>query len=323
MKSWVHSTSANGQTLAMKEVPEPAPSTGEIVVRVNAASFNRGEIVAAQNAPALSEGKPAGIECCGQIVRLGSSIAGFKEGDRVMGRAKMAFSEFAVFQAGDAIPAPANFSCEEAACASITYQVAYDMLFGDGRLKKGEWLLITGVTSGVGVAALQLGKLKGAKVIGTSRSQEKLAKLTALGLDHGLVYEDQEFVRQVLGITGDYGIDVIVNNVGGGVFTRCLEILAFQGRLATVGHLDGISRAEIDLKAQHRKRLKLFGVSNQLRPDQEREQSVASFVRDILPAMKERKVVPVIDRIFEFNECNNGLDYMVSNNQVGKVVIRF
>ncbi|MEJ2490263.1 MAG: zinc-binding dehydrogenase [Desulfuromonadales bacterium] len=322
MKSWVHSTSAKGQTFLLKDVPAPEPGVGEIVVRVKAASFNRGEIFAAQNAPAISDGKPAGIECAGEIVRFGSSVAGFKAGERVMGRAKMAFSELAIFQAEDAIPVPANFSWEEAACASITYQVAHDMLFGEGILKAGEWLLITGVSSGVGIAALQLGKLRGAKVIGTSRSQAKLAKLTELGLDHGLLYEDQDFVRQILSITGGYGVDVIVNNVGGGVFARCLEILAYQGRLATVGHLDGIDHAEIDLKAQHRKRLKLYGVSNQLRPVQERAQSVSLFVCDILPAMKQGKIVPVIDQVFEFHECDYGLEYLVSNNQVGKVVIR-
>jgi NADPH2:quinone reductase len=323
MKSWVHSTSPSGQTLILKEVPAPEPGAGEIVVGVKAASFNRGEIVTAQNAPAAAEGQPAGIECAGEIVRLGSSVTGLKEGERVMGRAKMAFSEFAVFQAGDAVPAPANFTWEEAACASITYQVAHDMLFGEGCLTEGEWLLITGVSSGVGVAALQLGKLKGANVIGTSRCREKLARLTELGLDHGLVCEDQDFVRQVLEITGNYGVDVIVNNVGGGVFANCLEILAYQGRLATVGHLDETGRAEIDLKAQHKKRLKLFGVSNNLRPARERAKSVALFVRDILPAMKAGQVVPVIDRVFEFHECRKGMDYMTANNQVGKVVIRF
>ncbi len=323
MKSWVHSTSASGQSLTLKEVPVPEPGDGDIVVRVKAASFNRGEIVTAQNAPAASEGKPAGIECAGEIVRLGSSVAGFQEGERVMGRAKMAFSEFAVCQAGDAVPAPANFSWEEAACASITYQVAHDMLFGEGCLAEGEWLLITGVTSGVGVAALQLGKLKQAKVIGTSRCQEKLARLTELGLDHGLVYEDQEFVRQIMEITGNYGVDLIVNNVGGGVFAKCLEILAYQGRLATVGHLDGIGSAEIDLKTQHKKRLKLFGVSNNMRPAAERARSVALFVRDIIPAMRDGKVVPLIDHVFEFHECDKGLAYLKANNQVGKVVIRF
>jgi NADPH2:quinone reductase len=323
MKSWLHSASVSSQTIQLCEIPEPTPGADEIKVRVRAASFNRGEFVAAQSAPSTSEGKPAGIECAGEIVQLGSPNTGFALGEKVMGRARMAFSEYAVLQKGDAIRVPSRFSWEEAACASITYQVAHDMLYGEGDLQEGEWLLITGVASGVGVASMQLGKLKGAKVIGTSRSEQKLVQLYGFGLDHGLVYVEERFAKQVREITGNDGVDVIVNNVGGGVFANCLEILAYRGRLATVGHLDGIGRAEIDLKAQHNKRLKLFGVSNKLRPAQERAESVSLFVRDILPAMQEGKVVPVIDHVFEFHECHKGLDYLKSNSQVGKVVIKF
>lgn len=300
----------------------PTPGVDEIIVRVKAASFNRGEFAAAQNAPAAVEGKPAGIECAGEIVGLGSPDSRFTEGTRIMGRARMAFSEFAIFRKEDAIPVPDSFSWEEAACASITYLVAHDMLFSEARLGD-EWLLITGVPSGVGLASLQLGKLKGAKVIGTSRSQDKIEKLKELGLDHGLVYNEQEFTQKVTEITDNNGVDVIVNCVGGGVFANCLGILTYQGRLATVGHLDGIGRAEIDLKALHKKRLKLFGVSNQLRQPEERAESIALFSNDILPAMAERKIVPVIDQVFAFDKCQKGLDYMRSNNQIGKIVISF
>ena len=322
MKSWVHSLTAGSHTLALHEVPEPEPDADEILVRVKAASFNRGEIAAASKAPAAAEGKPAGIECAGEIVRTGSAAGDFKPGEKVLGRARMAFSEYAVLHKGDAVRVPAGLSWEEAAGASITYQVAYEILFGEGTLSAGEWLLITGVTSGVGVAALQLGKLIGAQVIGTSRSPEKLATLAERGLDYGLVYEENEFVKQVREITGEHGVDVIVNNVGGGVFANCLKVLAFQGRLATVGNMDGIGHATIDLTAQHNKRLKLFGVSNKLRSPEDRSRSVALFASDILPAMNERKIVPVIDRVFAFVEAQQGLDYMNANNQVGKIIVK-
>lgn len=321
MKTWVHSSSPSGQTLRLSEIPVPSPKADELLVRVKAASFNRGEFVAAKKNPQLSEGKPAGIECTGEIVQVGSLSTGFDLDEKVMGRARMAFSEFAIFQKGDAMRVPNRLSWEEAASASITYQVVADVLFEEAHLEK-EWLLITGVTSGVGVAALQLGKLKGAKVIGTTRDHGKLAKLAELGLDYGLVYEDHGFVRHIMEITDNYGVDVIVNNVGGGLFANCQKILAYQGRMATVGNLDGIGHAVIDLTTHHKKRLKLFGSSNKMRPPHERAKSVSLFVRDILPAMSAGKIVPLVDHVFEFNECHKGLDYMKSNSQVGKVVIR-
>ncbi len=321
MKSWFHSHTANRAALILRDVPEPALQTGEILVRVRAAALNRGELLARRSLPATAPDKPAGIECAGEIVRLGAGVDGYAPGERVMGRAAMAFSEFAVMRVGEVIPVAQRLTWEAAAGASITYLVAYDMLWPGGALQAGEWLLITGASSGVGVASLQLGKLIGARVIGTSGSAEKLQRLQELGLDFGLSCRNQGFEKQVMEITGGRGVDLVVNNVGGSVFAECLRVLAYRGRLATVGHLDGVGSAEIDLLAQHAKRLYLFGVSNKLRSPVELAECVAGFKRDVLPAIADGRVCPVVDRVYAFADLPQALACMEANSHVGKIVI--
>jgi len=189
-------------------------------------------------------------------------------------------------------------------------------------LKSGEWLLVTGVSAGVGVAALQAGKALGAKVIGTSGSAEKLKKLTALGLDVAVHTRQPDFHDAVMKATDGKGVNLVVNNVGGTVFAECIRCLAYEGRLATVGYLDGSMKGEIDLDALHSKRLKLFGVSNKLRTAPQRAATVEGFKRDFLPLFASGKLKPLVDRVYPFDKLPEAKQFMESNAQVGKIVIR-
>jgi NADPH:quinone reductase-like Zn-dependent oxidoreductase len=220
------------------------------------------------------------------------------------------------------MPAPANLSWEEAAGAGIGYLTAYDMLWPGGELKAGEWLLVAGASAGVGVASVQLGKLIGAKVIGTSGSAEKLAKLKALGMDVGLQNRNGGFEKAVMEATGGKGVNLVVNNVGGTVFAECIRSMAYRGRLATVGYVDGVVKAELDILALHSKRLKVFGVSNKLRSAGEIAEGVRGMVRDVLPSLAGGHLRPVIDKVFPFAELPQAKAYMESNAQLGKIVIR-
>jgi NADPH:quinone reductase-like Zn-dependent oxidoreductase len=321
MKSWYLSTAGDATTLELRQVPVPEPKAGELIARVKAASLNRGEFIAGHgvsgNAP-----KAAGIEAAGEVVKVGEGVTAFKPGDRVMGRAYHAFSEFATFRIGDAIHAPAKLGWEEAAGASIAYLTAYDMLWPGGELKAGEWLLVTGASAGVGVASVQLGKLIGANVIGTSGSAEKLKKLAALGLDLGLQNRNGGFEKAVMSATGGKGVNVVVNNVGGSVFAECIRSMAYRGRLATVGYVDRVVTAELDILALHSKRLRLYGVSNKLRSAAEIAEGVRGFERDVLPAIASGHVKPVIDKVFPFAELPQAKAYMESNAHLGKIVLR-
>ena len=218
-----------------------------------------------------------------------------------MGRCAGAFSEYALMDEREAIAVPEGVSWEEAAAIPLAFLVVHDMLFSQGRLAPGEWVLVTGISSGVGVAALQAAKERGAKVIGTSGSAAKLEGLTSLGLDAALCTRAADFAPAVLEATGQHGADLVVNTVGGTVFAEDIRALAFEGRLAMVGYVDGSLHADLDLGALHAKRLTLFGVSNKLRTKEQRAAAIPRFVAEVMPHFAAGRIKPQIDRVIEFS----------------------
>jgi len=320
MKSYWLVPSTGAVTLELRDVPRPEPKQGQLLIEVRASCFNRGELIPGHGTP--TSAKPGGGECAGEIAGIGAGVAGFTLGERIMGRCAGGFSEYALMDAREALRPPDRVSWEEAAAIPLVFMVVHDMLVAHGTLKPGEWLLITGASSGVGVAALQAGKALGAKVIGTSGSAAKLQKLEQLGLDVGVVTRGGGFYEPAMQTTGNRGVDLVVNNVGGTVFAECIRTLAYEGRLATVGYLDRTLKAEIDLEALHAKRLRLFGVSNKLRLPAERAVTVRAFEKDFLPYFAEGRIRPVIDRVFPFDDLPAAHAYFESNAMVGKVVVR-
>jgi len=318
MRSYWVVQSERGLALEPRDVPTPQPKEGQLLVKVRASPFNRGELLTGHGAYDPN-GKAAGMECAGEIA---ADAAGFTVGERVMGRCVGGFAEYALMDAREAMRVPARLSWEQAAAIPLVFMVAHDMLVAHGKLERGEWLLITGVSSGVGVASLQAGKALGAHVIGTSGSAEKLAKLARLGLDVGVATRGGGFHEPAMKATAGKGVDLVVNTVGGTVFAECVRTLAFEGRLATVGYLDRTLKAEIDLEALHAKRLHLFGVSNKLRPAAERAQTVRAFEKDFLPYFADGRIVPVVDRVFAFDELAAAHEHFDSGAVVGKVVVR-
>lgn len=321
MKSYSLRVEGPRVVLEAGDVPTPVPGAGQVLVKMHAAGLNRGELIPG----GLAKGgapKPAGIEGAGEIVALGEGITGWHVGDRLMGRCVGAFAEYALVNVQEAIAVPPGLSMETAAAVPLTFLVVHDMLVTQGRLKAGEWLLITGVSSGVGVAALQAAKVMGAKVIGTSGSPEKLATLKAFGLDLGIATRQPDFLPAVMQATADHGVDLVVNTVGGTVFAECVRAMAFEGRLATVGYVDNSLKAEIDLQALHAKRLCLFGVSNKLRSAAQRAAGVPAFVADWMPAIADGRIRPLVDRVFPFADLLAAQACMESNRHVGKIVVK-
>jgi len=161
----------------------------------------------------------------------------------------------------------------------------------------------------------------GARVIGTSGSADKLARLEKLGLDLGIRTRAGDFHDVVMKATDGKGVNLVVNNVGGSMFAECVKSLAFEGRLAIVGHLDRVFSAPLDIEALHRKRLTVFGVSNRLRTAGQRAETVRAFARDILPSFEDGRIRPLIDRVYSFEELPQAIAFMESDAQVGKIVV--
>jgi len=323
MQSWWMQMTNAGAVLERRDAPVPQPGAGQLLVRVRASSLNRGEFVAGHGLHGQPGAwKAVGTEGAGEVAAVGEGVSAFAAGDKVMGRCAGAFAEYALVDAAEAIPVPPGLSWEQASSVALTFLVAYDMLVLQGRLKAGEWLLVNGVSSGVGVACLQLGKVLGAKVIGTSGSREKLDALRPLGLDLGLATRAADFAPAVLEATGGKGADLAVNTVGGSVFAEDVRCLAFEGRLAVVGYVDGQLHADMDLEAMHAKRLAIFGVSNKLRTKAQKSAAVPRFVAEVLPHIAAGRIVPRVDHVFAFDQLREAKAMMEAGGHTGKIVLR-
>jgi NADPH:quinone reductase len=321
MKSYTMTATATESTIQLQEVPVPEPGPRQLLVRVHAASLNRGEFILGHGLQKTGTSKAIGMEAAGEVVKPGAEAHGFAAGQRVMGRAGGSFSEYTLMDTREAMPMPANISFEEGASIPLTFLVVHDMLLTQGRLQPGEWLLVTGVSSGVGVASLQAAKALGARVIGTSGSREKLDRLAREGLDLGLCTRAPDFADAVMKATDGKGVNLVVNTVGGTVFAECVRCMAFEGRLATVGYVDNTLKAEIDIQALHSKRLTLFGVSNKLRSAEQRAAGVPAFMADLMPAIADGRIRPLIDKVYPFPELEKARAHMESNRHLGKIVV--
>jgi NADPH:quinone reductase-like Zn-dependent oxidoreductase len=312
---------ADDAILELGEAATPRPGPRQLLLRMHAASLNRGEFILGHGLQKTGTSKAIGMEGAGEIVEAGAEANGFAPGQRVMGRCAGAFSEYALMDVREAIAMPPGLSWEEASAIPLTFLVVHDMLVTQGKLAAGQWLLVTGVSSGVGVASLQAAKALGARVIGTSGSQAKLDRLRSSGLDVALCTRGPDFHDAVMKATDGKGVNLVVNTVGGSVFAECVRSMAFEGRLATVGYVDGVLKSEIDLQALHAKRLTLFGVSNKMRTAEQRAAGVPAFVADFMPAIASGRIRPLIDRVFPFGQLAEAKAHMEANRHVGKIVI--
>ena len=321
MKSyWMQSDGVNAQ-IDMRDVEQPKPGPDQVLIRVKAAGLNRGEFILGHGLHKAGAAKQIGMEASGEVVACGSAVTGFKVGDRVMGRCPGAFAEYALITEREIMHAPKSLTWEQAAALPLTSMVVFDMLVLQGHLKADEWVLVPGITSGVGVTTLSMAKALGAKVIGTSGSQEKLNELDKLGLDLGICTRDPNFHEAVMKATDGKGVNLVINAVGGSMFAECIRSLAFEGRLATVGYVDGVLKAEIDIEALHAKRLSLFGVSNKLRTAEQRAESLPAFKKQILPLVEAGRIVPLVCKTLPFENLLEAKAMMDGNKHLGKIVL--
>lgn len=225
----------------VRDVDRPAPGDGDVLIKVHATSINFPDILLCQGKYQLKLEPPftPGMDVAGTIEAVGADVEGFSVGDAVCGGARFGgFAEYALLQADGLQHKPDRLSFEEAASYSAAYLTAYVSLVRRGRLQAGETLLVHGASGGVGMAAVDVGKLLGATVIATGGSDEKLAKVKAYGADH-VINTSGGFRDQVKALTNGRGADVIYDPVGGDVFDESVRCIAFDGRLLVIGFTSG------------------------------------------------------------------------------------
>ncbi|MFZ4605666.1 MAG: NADPH:quinone oxidoreductase family protein [Caulobacter sp.] len=238
----VDSLGPNYEGVDIKDIPVPTPRPGEVLVRVKAASVNFPDILMTKGEYQLKPPLPfiGGMELAGEVTALGEGVTRFAVGDAVVGGAKLGgFAEFAVLPAAAIRAKPDNLSFSQAAAVGAAYLTAYVALVRRARLEPGEWVLVHGAAGGVGLAAVDLARALGARVIAASASDAKLKIVAEAYAPDATLNVTGGFREQVKAITGGAGADVIYDPVGGDVFDESTRCIAFDGRLLVIGFTSG------------------------------------------------------------------------------------
>ena len=236
-----HKLSEDFSGAEIRDVAPPVPAPGEVLIKVRATSINFPDLLLCQGKYQLKLEPPftPGMDIAGTVDAIGDGVTAFALGDEVCGGARFGgFAEYAIVQADGLQKKPDNLSFDQAASYSAAYLTAYVALVRRGRLQAGETLLVHGASGGVGMAAIDVGKLLGATVIATGGSDEKLAKVKAYGADHVINTADG-FRETVKDLTGGRGADVVYDPVGGDIFDESVRCIAFDGRLLVIGFTSG------------------------------------------------------------------------------------
>lgn len=309
--------------LALKEIPDPKPSRGQVQVRVRAVGVNRADLYRRRGMFAEPrEGKHdvPGLEYAGEVEALGPGTDALAIGDRVMGIANGGtYAEYVTVPASHTVKIPPSLSFECAAAIPEAFLTASDAVT---RLTvvANEWVVLTAVGSGVGTAALQLIKLRGAKCIGVSRSQSKLTRAAELGVDVGIQPFPLKFASEVRRIT-EGGASAAIDLVGGTFFPEILHAMRVQGRVMLLG-LTGGQGTTMDLGVLVENRLRMEGTVLRNRTVSEQARLIHHFTKSVMPAFEDGQLKPVIDRVFDIEEIREAHRYIEANANFGKVVVR-
>ena len=312
--------------LRLGQRPVPQPGVGELLIRVAASGINRPDVLqrAGHYAPPPGASDLPGLEVAG-VIEAGDTqamaSAGLKVGDRVCALvAGGGYAQWCVAPVGQCLPVPAGLNDIEAASLPETFFTVWSNVFDRGRLQAGEFLLVQGGSSGIGVTAIQLARAWGATVIATAGSDEKCAACIELGASHAINYKTQDFVAEVQRITNGRGADVVLDMVAGDYVAREVECLAEDGRLVIIAVQGGV-KSSFNAGLVLRRRLTITGST--LRPRSvEFKTAIAQSLRSqVWPLIEQAKVRPVVYQTFDAGDAAAAHALMESNQHTGKIVL--
>jgi len=310
--------------MRVEESPVPQPRADEVLIEVAYAGVNRPDC--AQRAgtyPPPPDASPIlGLEVAGRIVARGDDVTAWDIGDEVCALTPGGgYAGDCATPAAWCLPIPRGLSLEQAAGLPENYYTVWNNVFDRAGLRAGEWFLVHGGTSGIGLCAIQLAKAFGATVMTTAGTPEKTAFCTKMGADYAIDYRQQDFAEEVKRITNKRGVDVILDMVGGDYIERNLKCLALEGRLAQIAFLKG-SRVECDFRFMMLKRLTLTGSTLRASPSA-RKAAIARDLRDkAWPLLEQGKVKPVVYATFDLADAPQAHALMESSKHIGKLMLR-
>ena len=340
MKAIVFEKHGGPDVLRYVDAPDPVIKANEALVRVKACALNHLDLWVRRGLPGVAIPLPhiPGSDVAGEVAEIGAGVTTVRPGQKVVlapgvtcGKCPACISghdnrcrsftnlgymvdggcaEFVKVPEVNCLPYPENLSWEEAASIPLVFQTAWHMLLVRAELQPGEDVLVLGGGSGVGIAAIQIAKFFGAKVIATAGTPEKLAKATALGADYVINHKTQKIREEVRRITNKRGVDVVFEHVGTATWDDSLASLAYAGRLVTCGATTGFD-AKLDLRALFAKQLSLMGSYMGTKSD----------LHSVMRLVAGGRFRPIVDRVFPLKEAAAAHEYLESGAQFGKVVL--
>jgi NADPH2:quinone reductase len=316
MKAYVYG--ANGAEIA--DVARPAPKGAQVLVRVHACGLNRADLGMTKghaHGSAGGAGTVLGMEWAGEVAELGPDAKGVKVGDKIMGSGGAAFAEYTLADHGRLFRTPSNMNSEDAATLPVALTTMHNAVVTNGALQPGQSVLIQGASSGVGLMALQIAKLKGARiVIGSSTDAMRRGRLKEFGADLAVDSSDPGWVDQVLQATNGEGVD----QVSGPVASQNLKATKIKGRIVNVGRLGG-THADFNFDLHAARRITYIGVTFRTRSIEEIRDIFEEVRKDIWPAVESRQLQLPIDKVFAFDEIGSAFARMEANKHLGKIVV--
>ncbi|MER7016012.1 zinc-binding dehydrogenase [Saccharopolyspora sp. NPDC000359] len=308
----------------VREVPVPEAGPGQVLVRVRAAALNNADaaVLAAADPTSGGTGEEyrAGYEFAGEVAAVGPGVTGVVVGERVMGTQPRSFAQHVVADHRHVLPVPDTIDHEEAASLPTGLLTEHGAL-RLGAFRAGQSVLVTGASSAIGLLGVQIAKVLGAStVVGTTRTAAKEALLVSAGADVAVVGPGDDLTEEVLAATGGQGVDVVLDHVGGKLFAACLPATRCHGHLVNIGRLD---RAEstIDLDHLSHRHLHLRGASFGFARPAELGVMVAGLVPEVVPAVADGRIRPVVDEVFPLARAAEALEWLRTGQTVGKIVL--
>ncbi len=313
--------------LRLEEAPSPVLGPEEILVRVRAAALNRADLLQTLGLYPAPKGSPPdipGLEYAGEVAAIGARVTKWQVGDRVMGLlAGGTWAEELAVHEREAIRVPKELSFEQAAAVPEAFMTAWDAMVLQAGLARGQVALIHAIASGVGTAAAQLAHAFGAKVVGTGRTEAKLARVRSMGpFTTVLSGADREAFAAELKRACGGGANVVLDLVGGKGVADSLAAMAQGATLMIVGLVAG-TLAEVNLATILGKRLTLRGTTLRARPLEEKIALAQGFERTLVPLFETGVLAPVVDTVFPMPEIAQALKRLGANDSFGKLVVRW
>jgi len=323
MKAITVKQPGGAEQLQVTEHAKPKPKDGELLIKVKAAAVNRTDIINRESSSGYLDNPILGVEVAGTVEKVGTGVT-IEIGRRVMGLVNGGgYAEYVVMPAERAIMIPETLSFEEAAAIPEVFLTAYQTLFWIGQLRAEETVMIHAGGSGVGTAAIQLAKQIGqAHVITTAGSKEKLDFAQSIGADVCINYKEQNFAEEVLDMTNNQGVDLILDFIGATYWSKNLQSIKVDGRWVLIGTLGGAKIENFNLFDLMSKRIQMTGTLLTPRSDAYKAALTTEFASKTLDLFRTNKLHPVVDRVFPLDQIQQAHEHMENNKNIGKIIIK-